>query len=84
MPNGNTMAIKQLFAKTSKGVDEFLNEVILLTGMKHRNLVNLKGCCIREQQRLLVYEYVDNSEVDQVLLSKLISQLCILFFYFFF
>lgn len=78
------MAIKQLFAKTSKGVDEFLNEVILLTGMKHRNLVNLKGCCICEQQQLLVYEYVDNSEVDQVLLSKLISQLCILFFYFFF
>lgn len=70
LPNGNTMAIKQLFAKTSKGVDEFLNEVILLTGMKHRNLVNLKGCCIREQQRLLVYEYVDNSDVDQVLLTS--------------
>lgn len=70
LPNGNVMAVKLLFPqKTSKGLDEFLNEVVLLTGMKHRNLVNLKGCCIREQQRLLVYEYVDNYDVDQVLLG---------------
>nr|XP_024366788.1 probable LRR receptor-like serine/threonine-protein kinase At1g53440 isoform X4 [Physcomitrium patens] len=70
LPNGNVMAVKLLFPqKTSKGLDEFLNEVVLLTGMKHRNLVNLRGCCIREQQRLLVYEYVDNYDVDQVLLG---------------
>nr|XP_024366890.1 LRR receptor kinase SERK2-like isoform X3 [Physcomitrium patens] len=70
LPNGNVMAVKLLFPqKTSKGLDEFLNEVVLLTGMKHRNLVNLKGCCIREQQRSLVYEYVDNYDVDQVLLG---------------
>ncbi|KAG0618722.1 hypothetical protein M758_4G087800 [Ceratodon purpureus] len=69
LPNGNVVAVKQLFAKTTQSIDEFLNEVVLLTGMKHRNLVNLKGCCIREQQRLLVYEYVDNYDVDQVLLA---------------
>jgi hypothetical protein len=75
LPNGNTVAVKQLFAKTSQGIDEFLNEVVLLTGMKHRNLVNLKGCCIRQQQRLLVYEYVDNYDVDQVLLCEFNPQL---------
>nr|XP_024365978.1 putative serine/threonine-protein kinase [Physcomitrium patens] len=59
LPNGNFMAVKLLFPqKTSKGLDEFLNEVVLLTGMKYRNLVNRKGCCIREQQRLLVYEII--------------------------
>jgi hypothetical protein len=31
--------------------------------------VNLKGCCLREHQRLLVYEYVDNYDVDQILLG---------------
>ena len=70
LPNKNTVAVKQLFVKSSEGVDDFLNEVVLITGMKHRNLVNLKGCCLREHQRLLVYEYVDNSDVDQVLLRK--------------
>ena len=67
------MAVKQLFAKPTQGIDEFLNEVVLITGMKHRNLVNLKGCCLREDQRLLVYEYVDNLDIDQILLGKSIS-----------
>ena len=68
-PNGNVVAVKQLYIKTAQGMDEFLNEVVLITGMKHRNLVNLKGCCLREDQRLLVYEYVDNYDVDHILLG---------------
>ncbi|KAG0559647.1 hypothetical protein KC19_10G121000 [Ceratodon purpureus] len=69
LPNGHVVAVKQLFAKTNQGIDEFLNEVVVLTGIRHRNLVNLKGCCIREQQRLLVYEYVDNYDIDKILLG---------------
>lgn len=45
----------------------------MLTGMKHRNLVNLKGCCLREQQTLLVYEYVDNHDIEHILLGELNS-----------
>jgi len=70
LPNGNEVAVKQLFAKTTQSTDDFLNEVVLLTGMKHRNLVNLKGCCIGGQQRLLVYEFVDNYDIDKILLCK--------------
>ncbi|KAG0605521.1 hypothetical protein M758_9G065600 [Ceratodon purpureus] len=69
LDNGHNVAVKQLFAKPTQGIDEFLNEVVLITGMKHRNLVNLKGCCLREDQRLLVYEYVDNLDIDQILLG---------------
>ncbi|KAG0557516.1 hypothetical protein KC19_11G136800 [Ceratodon purpureus] len=68
LPSKSTVAVKQLFVKNTQGIDDFLNEVVLITGMKHRNLVNLKGCCLREHQRLLVYEYVDNYDIDQVLL----------------
>lgn len=70
LSNGNEVAVKQLFAQTNQGIDEFLNEVVLLTGMKHRNLVNLRGCCMREQQRFLVYEYLDNYDVNKILLGK--------------
>ena len=76
LPNGNMVAVKKLFAKTSQGIDEFLNEVVLLTGMKHRNLVNLKGCCIHNQERLLVYEYVDNYDIDKVLLGESDPHFC--------
>nr|APU94861.1 leucine-rich repeat receptor-like protein kinase [Pohlia nutans] len=70
LPSGNVVAVKQLYVKGAQGHDEFLNEVVLITGMKHRNLVNLKGCCLRESQRLLVYEYVDNYDVEQILLGS--------------
>jgi serine/threonine protein kinase len=55
-------------------MDEFLNEVVLISGMKHRNLVKLRGCCIREKQRLLVYEYVDNHDLQWVLLGEWIME----------
>lgn len=71
LPNGSKVAVKQLFVKQSQtALDEFSNEVVLITGMKHRNLVNLKGCCLHEGSRILVYEYVDNFDVDQILLGK--------------
>ncbi|KAG0566917.1 hypothetical protein KC19_7G097100 [Ceratodon purpureus] len=70
LANGNMVAVKQLYVKTLQtGLDEFSNEVVLITGMKHRNLVNLKGCCLREGSRILVYEYVDNYDVARVLLG---------------
>ena len=70
LPNGNMVAVKQLYVKQQgTSLDEFSNEVVLITGMKHRNLVNLKGCCLRESQRLLVYEYVDNYDVEQIVLG---------------
>lgn len=71
LPNGHEIAVKQLFTKTSQVIDEFLDEVVLLTGMKHRNLVNLKGCRIREQQRVLVYEDLDNYDMNQILFGEL-------------
>ena len=62
--------MKQLFIKTSEAIDDFLNEIVLITGMKHRNLVSLKGCCLHGHQRLLVYDYVDNYDIDQILLRE--------------
>ena len=64
------VAVKQLFIKSEAATDDFLNEVVLITGIKHRNLVNLKGCCLHGNQRLLVYDYVDNFDVDQLLLRE--------------
>lgn len=70
LSNGSVVAVKQLIAESTQSSDDFLNEIVLITGMRHRNLVNLKGCCLRERQKLLVYEYVDNHDIDQVLLSE--------------
>lgn len=78
LPNGNTIAVKQLFIKNEQGLVEFCNEVVLITGMRHRNLVKLKGCCLHETQRFLVYEYVENYDLQQALLGN-VSSSCIIF-----
>nr|APU94858.1 leucine-rich repeat receptor-like protein kinase [Pohlia nutans] len=69
--DGSTVAVKQLLNLAKQNMDDFLNEVVLLTGVKHRNLVKLKGCCLRETQRLLVYEYVENYDLSAVLFESM-------------
>jgi hypothetical protein len=74
------LAIKQL-TKFQQGVDDFLNEVIVITGVRHRNLVKLKGCCVRGTQRFLVFEYVENKNLAEALWGMLLSNyalICIL------
>ncbi|KAH9544877.1 hypothetical protein CY35_12G018800 [Sphagnum magellanicum] len=67
-PNKNEVAVKQLFNESQQSIDEFLNEIVLITGVKHRNLVKLKGCCITtSKKRLLVYEYVENNDLAEAL-----------------
>ncbi|CAM6038039.1 unnamed protein product [Sphagnum compactum] len=70
-PNNNEVAVKQLFNESQQSIDEFLNEIVLITGVKHRNLVKLKGCCITtSKKRLLVYEYVENNDLEEALFGK--------------
>lgn len=65
--NGTQVAVKQLFSKSQQSLDIFLYEIVLVAAVKHRNLVKLKGCCIRKDQRLLVHEYVELGDLEQVL-----------------
>lgn len=69
--NNLVVAVKQLFLETSEGRDNIVNEVLLISNLQHRNLVTLKGYCLHGKQTLLVYEYVDNDDLDKLLLSKL-------------
>ncbi len=57
--NGGELAIKWL-KKSKQGVTKFLNEIVFLTSVKHKNLVTSKGCCLYSIQCLLVYKFVEN------------------------
>jgi len=61
------VAVKLLTTKSHQGIDDFLNEVVSITGVRHKNFVKLKGCCLHRTQRLLVYEYVENKDLAEAL-----------------
>lgn len=63
MSDGKVVAIKRLFFNTRQWVDHFFNEVNLISGIHHKNLVKLLGCSITGPESLLVYEYVPNQSL---------------------
>ncbi|KAK2386459.1 cysteine-rich receptor protein kinase [Trifolium repens] len=68
LKNGNVVAVKKLvLGKSSKIDNDFESEVKLISNVHHRNLVRLLGCCSKNQERILVYEYMANSSLDKFL-----------------
>eukprot|EP01018_Ginkgo_biloba_P003147 Gb_00571 [translate_table: standard] len=67
LPDGRVVAIKRLYMGSRQGDTEFLNEINLISRVKHTNLVKLLGCCIENSERLLVYEYLHNRSLDKIL-----------------
>ncbi|XP_027351160.1 probable serine/threonine-protein kinase PBL7 [Abrus precatorius] len=52
------VAVKRLDTTGVQGEKEFLVEVLMLSLLRHANLVNMIGYCAEGDQRLLVYEYM--------------------------
>uniref|UniRef100_A0A7N0UVK5 non-specific serine/threonine protein kinase n=1 Tax=Kalanchoe fedtschenkoi TaxID=63787 RepID=A0A7N0UVK5_KALFE len=64
LKDGRTVAVKRLYENNYKRVEQFLNEVEILTRLRHKNLVMLYGCTSRHSRELLlVYEYISNGTV---------------------
>ncbi|CAK8563864.1 unnamed protein product [Lathyrus sativus] len=63
--NGNPVAIKKLLNNLGQAEKEFRVEVEAIGHVRHKNLVRLLGFCIEGTHRLLVYEYVNNGNLEQ-------------------
>ncbi|KAL5553093.1 hypothetical protein UlMin_040494 [Ulmus minor] len=58
------VAVKRLYEHNYKRVEQFMNEIEILTRLHHKNLVSLYGCTSHHcRELLLVYEYIPNGTV---------------------
>ncbi|XP_074263348.1 putative serine/threonine-protein kinase At1g01540 [Silene latifolia] len=59
------VAVKNLLNNRGQAEKEFKVEVEVIGRVRHKNLVRLLGYCVEGAYRMLVYEYVDNGNLDQ-------------------
>ncbi|XP_052205891.1 LOW QUALITY PROTEIN: probable receptor-like protein kinase At1g11050 [Diospyros lotus] len=72
LKDGTVVAVKKVIESDFQGNEEFCNEVDIISNLRHRNLVPLRGCCVtgeddeqyEESQRFLVYDYMPNGNLD--------------------
>ncbi|XP_058087250.1 LEAF RUST 10 DISEASE-RESISTANCE LOCUS RECEPTOR-LIKE PROTEIN KINASE-like 1.2 isoform X1 [Magnolia sinica] len=62
--DGRSVAVKRLYENNCRRVEQFMNEIDILSRLRHQSLVTLYGCTSRHSRELLlVYEFIPNGTV---------------------
>jgi serine/threonine protein kinase len=71
LSNGTPVAVKKILNNLGQAEREFRVEVEAIGHVRHKNLVRLLGYCVEGTQRMLVYEYVNNGNLESWLHGEL-------------
>ncbi|CAN6816361.1 unnamed protein product [Brassica oleracea] len=65
LPDGSRAAIKRAKTGSGQGISEFQTEIQVLSRIRHKHLVALKGYCEENSEMILVYEYMEKGTLKE-------------------
>eukprot|EP01018_Ginkgo_biloba_P000250 Gb_26121 [translate_table: standard] len=68
--SGLEVAVKCIIKDSTEGMKEFIAEISSVGRLQHRNLVQLRGWCRRNQQLFIVYDYMPNGSLDRMIFGN--------------
>nr|CAD1843680.1 unnamed protein product [Ananas comosus var. bracteatus] len=67
LKDNRVVAIKKTKIIDERQKKEFGKEMLILSQINHKNIVKLLGCCLQVEVPMLVYEYVSNGTLFQLI-----------------